>query len=272
MFTAVRFINISYHLEVMPKLKDFRAKELSDKVVIATTTFYKPDLESDIFRAESAKGMIRSATDLGYRVVVVDGGSSDELLKEFEVYGANVYVSLGSGMGISRRHAIQLACNVGREIIAWTEPEKGGYIKELVKTVEPILSFSTDIIIPRRKSLSSYPTIQRHTEIAGNLFWAKLTGYGLDMWFGPRTFKREVSGYFLGYNGEYGDKWDSIFIPVMDIILDGKNVEGVTVNYAHPKKQTEIEEHDLGFCKKRFEQLTSLTNALDSHWKKRVSH
>ncbi|MBU2638681.1 MAG: hypothetical protein KJ955_06935 [Nanoarchaeota archaeon] len=243
---------------------------LEQITAIATTTFYKPGSENDAMRAELAKSTIRKATDLGYGVVVVDGGSSDELLREFERYGAQVFLEKSMNMGQSRRHAIERARNLGREVVAWTEPEKDSYIPELYKTVEAvILGHGADIVVPRRHSLESYPVVQQHAEQLGNSFWKELTGHDLDVWVGPRTFTRDAAEYFLNYNGEYGDKWDSIFIPVMDAIIDGKNVKSVTIEYTHPRQQTALEEHDLTLYWKRLEQLQNLLGALEKHWKKR---
>jgi len=79
---------------------------------------------------------------------------------------------------------------------------------------------------------------------------------------------RALSNYFLEYNREYGDKWDSIYIPVMDIMHGGHRVRGVEINYNHPKEQTEIEENNIIFHRKRLEQLINLLNSLEAHWKK----
>ena len=62
--------------------------------------------------------------------------------------------------------------------------------------------------------------------------------------------------------------WDSIFIPVMDIIFDGKKVMRVEVDYTNPAKQTEIEENDPTFLEKREKQLQTLKYALKRHWNK----
>ena len=240
----------------------------SSKTAIATTTFYNPNSKGDTIRAENTIEAIKTANELGYKIIVVDGGSPDELLKNFEKYGATLYPQESKGMGAGRRQAIKEAFNTEREIIAWTEPEKVSYILELVKTVRPILNNSADLVVPKRRSLKSYPLIQQYTELSGNLFFKNLTGYELDMWIGPRTWRRELSDYFLDYNGEYGDKWDSIFIPVLNAIANGERVISVNVNYTHPKKQTQIEENNLEFDKKRINQLATLTSAMQTHWEK----
>ena len=161
-----------------------------------------------------------------------------------------------------------MAHNMGSPIVGWMEPEKEGYVSQIEKTVVPILNNEADLVVPKRKSLKSYPISQQYAEHFGNTIWKELTGVALDMWSGPRTWKRELSSYFLDYKGEYGDLWDSIFIPVMNVIYDGKGVLSVDINYTHPKEQTELEEGDSEFSIKRLNQLNNLIPALKTHWAK----
>lgn len=250
----------------MHKADNSGEKEFAGKLAIATTTFYGPDLESDVYRAELATDMVRKATERNYAVAVVDGGSPDEIIRVLERSGAKIFSQESKGMGPGRRQAIIEAYNTGREVIAWTEPEKNAYIPEIWKTAVPIVGGRADIVVPKRKSLDSYPTAQRYAEPFGNAFWKEVTGVDLDVWIGPRTWGRKLSDYFLRYNGKYGDKWDSIFIPLMDAIFDGKRVIGVEVDYTHPKRQSEIEEHDKVFYLRRLEQLNNLMKAFEEHW------
>lgn len=93
-----------------------------------------------------------------------------------------------------------------------------------------------------------------------------MTGHGLDMWSGTRTFHRDLARYFTGYDGSCGDRWESIFIPVMDMISDGRRVVPVEIDYVHPAEQTKLETGDPYFDKKRLEQLDVLTYALEYYW------
>jgi len=231
-------------------------------IAIVTATQYNPE---DIIRIELAKQTIRQATE-NHPVIVVDNNSPEEFLREIDRYGANIYTQIKPGMGNSRRQAIQAAFYLGTEIIAWTEPEKVDYIRFIQSTAEPILEGRADIIIPRRKSLESYPLFQQLTEEVGNVVWERLTKTDLDMWFGPRTWRRELTNYFLDYEG---DSWDSIFIPVMNAIIDRKNVSEVTVNYKHPPEQRDIEDNNPEFYLKRADQLKTLTELLKEHWVKK---
>ncbi len=242
--------------------------KISNKVVIATCTFYDLNSKSDRCRAELAISTIKKVVSVGYEVMVVDNGSSKKLLKKFEDIGVHIFKQTLKGIGNGRRQAFREAYKTGGGTIVWMEPEKVSYISQILKTIKPILENRADLVIPKRKSLKSYPTAQQLAEPLGNAFWKELTGKELDMWFGPRVWRRDISQYFLDYKGDYGDKWDSTFIPVMNAIHDGKKVISVDVDYVHPKKQRDIEEHDTGFYKKRIEQLNNLFVALETHWKK----
>ncbi|MEK6833306.1 MAG: hypothetical protein AABY32_04615, partial [Nanoarchaeota archaeon] len=118
----------------------------------------------------------------------------------------------------------------------------------------------------------------------GDDCWRELTGTDLDVWSGPRTWRRELSDYFLDYDGMYhsyinkenkeifyGDNWDSIFIPVMQAILDGKKVEGIKINYTHPPEQTALEEGNYEYTIKRLDQLNNLVPAFTDYWNKNYS-
>lgn len=245
-----------------------RAKflEISERIVIATNTRYDYRFKNDQLRGELAVTSIRTAVDSGYEMVVVDEGSPDELLKRMETAGAKLFVSEKAGFGPSIRQAIREAMKINREIIAHTQPEKNEYVLEIAKTALPIIEGRAEMVIPKRRSMASYPSFQQQAESLGNLFWKELTGVELDMWFGGRTWQKSISEYFLGYDGRYGDKWDSIYIPVMDAIFDGKRVIGRKVDFTYPARQKETEDNNPSFSRKRIEQLENLTGALYQHW------
>lgn len=244
-------------------------KDLIDKTVIAVTTLYNLSKDSDKIRSELSKKTIKKAVDLGYEIIIIDEGSPNELISKFKDLGAKVYKSKSKGMGNGKREAIKIAFDLKKEVIVLMESEKTDYVSGIIKTVEPIQTGAADLVVPKRKSLVSYPLVQQHSEALINFFVRELTGLNLDMSFGPRTFKRELCSYFLDYKGEYGDKWDSLYIPVLNAIHDKKNILSVDVDYTHPTKQTEFEEHDLEFFKKRVDlQLCELTDILGKHWKK----
>lgn len=85
--------------------------------------------------------------------------------------------------------------------------------------------------------------------------------------FGPRSFKKDISKYFLNYGGEFGDKWDALNIPLLNAVLDKKKVESFDVNYEHPPQQTEFEKSNLNYNLKRIAQLNNIVSSLHSQFK-----
>jgi len=71
-------------------------------------------------------------------------------------------------------------------------------------------------------------------------------------------WSEECDAHFLNYNGKYGDKWDSIHIPRLQVIAAGHNVISVPVDYPHPIDQTQEETGNLLQSYKRFGQIDNL--------------
>jgi glycosyltransferase involved in cell wall biosynthesis len=242
-------------------------REVAEQTVIVTDSLYSLESEGDRIRADIAEQTLRSAVERGYEIIVVDGGSPEGLLTEFKDLGAHVYAQEQKGMGNGRRQGFGLALETEKPVIARTEIEKVHYIPEIWKTGLPILGKEADLIIPRRNSLESYPRFQQLCEEAGNLYASEVTGRHLDLWFGPRTGSREIfGGPFMKYNGEFGDKWESIFMPVLNALLNGKRVMEVEVDYTHPESQTEFEKGNSELDRKRIEQLGRLTDSIERYW------
>ena len=238
----------------------------AEATTIATTTFYNPNSEVDKSRAEISKGAIRNMKDLGYEVVVVDGGSSDEFLDSISPY-CKLFNENPQGMGNGRRQAVRECLETNARVIAWTEPEKESYIPELYKTVTPILNGEAELVMPSRPNLDNYPLTQQYAEKFAIKTMGNLTGKTLDYWFGPKTWKKELSTIVLDYKSEYGDKWDSLFLPFLKIIKSGVKTIDIPVNYKHPNQQTLIEEGDVNMDLKRLIQLNNLIPASIDYWK-----
>src|SRR5476651_1906903 len=194
----------------------------SSKIVIATGTLYTGATESEKIRSALAIETIEKAGEFGYPIIVLDQGSSQELIMSFETAGGIVKKQHGITFGQGRREAMKAAGELDKAIIVWTEPEKYSFIPQIAKTTNPILNGEADLVIPKRQSLASYPTAQQWSEPFANAFFKELTKCDLDTFFGPRVFKKEMLPYFVDYDGSYGDKWDTLFIPILNMIHDGK--------------------------------------------------
>jgi hypothetical protein len=237
-----------------------------EKIVIATTTMYKDINET---RARLAIETVKEARKLNYDIVVVDSSSDIKIKEDFSNWGAILLDQNYPGMGKGRRQAIGEAASIAGEkgIIVWIEPEKCTFVAEIEKLANKMITRNADMIIPKRQSVTSYPIDQQRFEWLGNYRFQELTGISLDVWFGPRIMNFETAQYFLNYKGEYGDKWDSIFIPILRALYDGKSVIGLKTNYQYPKSQTKEEQGSLDFFNKRRLQLNSLVDAMDKEAK-----
>ena len=243
--------------------------EAMERPIVAVTTLFSTDNPSDRLRSNLAILTFNKLKSYNFDTVVIDGGSSPDFLKRIDEVGIKAIAQEGKGLGVSRRQAIKLACDTGKTPIVIMEPEKVDFVSQIEKLSSLISEDRADFVIPKRRSLKTYPVAQQLSEDFGNLFIKELIGFDLDLFFGPRIFKGEMAQYFLNYDGKYGDAWESIFIPVLDAIQDGKRVLSVPIDYFHPKEQREAEEHDLDFFKKRVEmQLLPLIKSMELRWKK----
>jgi len=235
------------------------------KIVVATTTFYPLDSESSKIRACLAIDLMKKVKEKGYPLVVAEDGSSSEFLNLLKENNVEYVFQTEKGLGAGKRLAISEACKLG-DIILLLEPEKSPLIDFAEDLCKPLLSGEADLVIPKRKSLSSYPLFQQKSETLLNDFWKNVTGTDLDIDFGPRVMTKETAQYFLSYNGTFGDRWESIFLPVIDAIRDNKKVLSVEVDYIHPKVQRENEEENIDFDLKRVDQLATLSNVIHTYW------
>ena len=322
---------------------DNRTRQLLSEVprntVIATSTWYeskdgvmKMDLE---LRARLALEFCKKASELGYKTVVVDGGS-DKGWRQTISSLENVVLldQQAKGFMAGRQEAYLYAANDGRKIIAASEPEKHPLVQHkdghspLAVAALPVYMGLADGTIPRRTDgLASYPAQQAVAEADAalsvyNLFvsYAKQHGLNiavpyLDQQIGPRILDKSLVGYLLHYPGfikvrepfsredgasqllklfeayssnpqgdflaypgvkELSQKlknppveiksyshavWEGHFVPFWKMILDGKHIGGVPVEYIHPREQTELESIDLSYDDKRNKQLITIATA-----------
>ena len=261
--------------------REFSRSENAEKidfrdVVIFTTTLYGED-ESSKIRSALALDLFARAGELGIKIIVVDGGSGDDFLDKTRGFkNVSVIVEKDLNMGDSRRFALKKAMDEypDSSYFLWMEPEKADLIKEenLVKMLKNLRSHEADIVVPRRKSTESMPHFQAWIETRAN---KRASGVlpprdkddgssEFDLWFGPKIFNREGAQYFLK---DKGKKWESIIRPVVDAAKDGMQVDQVEVDFNYPALQTDNEDDDPEFKKKRLSQYRSILKELgDPFW------
>lgn len=238
--------------------------EFMMKIVIATTTFYSG---LDKLRAQLALQTVKEIKEAGLSVVVVDE-SPAPVAQALELAGGIVVQQETPGMGAGRRQALRKAAELAGEsgYVVWTEPEKTGlaqYWEQIVSSLP-----NADIIVPsrNREGMESYPDYQQYAEMLGNKAFELITGCALDMWIGPRIVRTSACHFFLNYAGEYGDRWDSIFIPVIRAIKAGLTVTSSPVSFLYTPEQRQDEENNFPMLEKRIVQLTTLVEAIKKEW------
>lgn len=231
-------------------------------ICVATTTFYK---STDDLRLQLASRTLTALHEKGISAVVVDGSPNDEVKRILGDTGAIVIPESGKTMGAGRRQALKAASEAkAGGVVLWMEPEKYPLVPFIHQICAPLFADEADIVVPRRAdNLLSYPETQRLAEQLGNAIFKAVTGLTLDVWIGPRAINAKGLPHFLQYTGKYGDKWQSIFMPLLTAQKDGLRLREIIVDYVHPPEQTEAENKDVSLSiVKRLEQLHELGNSL----------
>lgn len=252
-----------------------------EDLAIITTTLYKEDPTSRL-RSQLAINMLKAANRLGINVVVVDGGSNEEFLREVQgLENVTLRIEPKSGMGESRRQAIETAINLFTERrtdtnYLWMEPEKVGLVTEdnLQNMIDVLRKNQADIVVPCRRSKDTMPRLQRWIESRANKRVkdkiADITDEELDLWFGPKMFNRAGAEYFLNYRSKL-DKWDSIIKPVIEAHRGGKVIASVPVDFEYTTEERKNEEADKELKKKRLAQYSqTLAEMGDKFWQEKL--
>lgn len=233
------------------------------KAVIATTTLASFSTSLEAVRASCALRTIEAAIEHGYSIVTIDGGSPSGYVDNMKELGALVFAQEVPGMGNARRQALRQARAISPSgyAIVWTEPEKYPLIPELAEPVTKLVSENYDLVMLRRLSLDSYPPEQAMAYQLIALAMKYLTGIESDFGWGPTVLSTKAIQYYLDYESEHGDLWDSIHCPKLRIINDNLPWTIMPVDYRHPPEQT-LAETGMELFLKRIEQVDKLVHAI----------
>lgn len=232
---------------------------------------------------------LRFAASVGYKVSIVDGGSTKTFQKELKkMPGISVVFSKIHKRSPNRRRAVFEASEIpGVRAIVMTEIEKVSFITDCIeKSVAPIILNEADIVVPRREDKlfkKSYPSYMYESESEGNLLYNEgLRSVGLlsthqddlDVFFGTRVFRNDKKMLKQIFSHYEANMFDSLiahnlfdleeysngqFFPVVKALEKGYRVISVTVPFYYPEKQKENEdkgEREKFIEKRRFQKLT----------------
>src|SRR5262249_23040060 len=113
-----------------------------------------------------------------------------------------------------------------------------------------------------------YPAEQAYYYLFCRVAATKLVGFDLDYAFGPMMMSKPAIQYFLGYQGDYGDKWDSILIPRLRVIKRGETISLLPIDFKNDPRMTAVESGNPTLILKRLEQFNNVIPSLIREWER----
>lgn len=246
--------------------------------------------DTNKIRGDLALESIRKAIQLGYRVVIADGPSSQEFKENLADLGVEVLRRDKLERSVGGRQAIEKASVLdGVKVIIKTEPEKVSFIEDcILQTALPIIEGRADIVVPKRNeelNVQTYPEYMHASEARANRQYNNLLhrvgllpqDKSLEFFFGPIVLKNDphVIALFMeqydfqgprvgGRKYAQPEEWSDIqLFPIVKALFLGLRVEGVEIPFRYPEKQKENEEANKeGFAEKRKQQRVGLVTEL----------
>lgn len=277
----------------------YQPSEIAIVGITLASNWYSGPLKSikhtDKIRGDLILYSTRFAVGVGYKVVLVDSGSSKTFIKELKkIKGAKILQSKISKRSPNRRRAIFEASKIENvKAIVMTEIEKTSVITDNVeKIVEPIFNDSADLVVPKREQdlfKKTVPDYMYESENEGNFLYCEaLRSHGLlsshqqdlDVFFGVRVFRNDkkllkmlLSRYESNpFNSLMGHKLFDVeeysnaqFFPVVRALYQKRKVVSVTIPFTYPKTQMDNEmkgEKELFMLKRKFQRLTILVELM----------
>ncbi len=246
---------------------------------------------TDKVRGDLILYALRFATGIGYKVVVVDGGSAKTLVAAIKkIQGVKFFQSKKPKRSPNRRKAIFEASQMENvKAIVMTELEKVSVTTDCIEMiVEPIIKGDADLVIPKREvSLfkKTVPPYMFESETEGNLLYCEAlransllspNAEDLDVFFGVRVFRNDkklLKSLLSHYEShpfntllehrlfDFEEYSNGQFFPVVKALQKKKKVVSVTIPFTYPQTQMENEmkgQRDFFILKRRYQRLTIL--------------
>ena len=261
--------------------------------------WYKGRLKSvkhtDKIRGDLILYATRFAAGVGYKVVLVDGGSAKTFVSELKgIRGIKLFQSRLPHRSPNRRKAIHEASKIQDvKAIVMTELEKVTLVTDCMALITaPIIHSDVDLVIPKRDIAlfkKTYPHYMFESEVEGNILYnEEMRANGLlsvheedlDVFFGPRVFKNDPKLLHLLFSHYEAHPFDVItqhhlfdleeysnsqFFPVVKALMQKKRIKSVVVPFVYPEKQKENEdrgEKDLFVIKRQYQKLTIIVELM----------
>ena len=259
--------------------------------------------DTDKVRGDLALEFIRKALLQDYKIVLVDGKSSESFKKELlQFLGITIIKRRGYKRSPAKRQAFKTASKIPNiKVIIAVEAEKVSFLDSIPLLINPILQNSVDIVIPKREEklfFQSYPDYMLNSEREGNRSYNKQlklykllpeNGKELDMFFGPRVFANapKVLSVFMkkfnfeltnpNFPKEYFDPEelsDTQYFPIVLALKKGLRVKSIEIPFKYPitQKENELARANDVFLEKRKGQHEGLLVELEHLLKHITKH
>lgn len=240
--------------------------------IICVTTFRHGDPTNAIenIRSEVFFDTARKMLNVGLSLVAIYIETPGFVLKTLRQLGIVLIEQQSAGMGNIRREALSAACAhfPNAQYLCWLEPEKPGLVEYIVPMAHQMEREQSALSIFNRNDMASYPPEQAHCYLFCRAVATQLIGFDVDYAFGPMMVARSSISYFLEYQGEYGDKWDSILVPRLRILRDELNVSVLSTDFQNDVRMTRVESGNPTVILKRMEQLNNVIPSLIAEWQR----
>ena len=243
---------------------------ISNDNIICVTTFRQgnPSNHIEYIRAKVFFDTVCELSNAALHLLVIYIDTEDLYLKDLQKQDVITVKQKSMGIGNIRREAIREACLRYQcaNYLCWLEPEKPDIIKSILPMVHKMEKDKASLGIFNRNDMSSYPPEQSHYYQFCRAVATQFIGFDIDYAFGPMIMTRSSASYFLEYQGEYGDKWDSILVPRLRIIKNGLAVSVLPINFQNDRRMTRVESGNPTIILKRLEQFNNVVPSLVKEW------
>lgn len=241
--------------------------------LVAVTTIRQGSDENPVekTRAEIFLDTATACARLGIKLVAVLKDCSDPYLKKLRDRNVLLFQQQTQGkLGAVRRETMRAGIERfgDAKYYLWLEPEKPTFPALAKNIISELDHAGAEFCFFNRRSMESYPSEQAHYYLFCRSVASHLVGWDLDYGFGPMIFTQASVSFFLEYNSEYGDLWDSILVPRIRIIRSDFKYAVKTVEFQNDPRLTVVESGNPRMILKRVEQLQNVIPSLIAEWHK----
>jgi hypothetical protein len=273
--------------------ENFDPQHIGIGIITSYPKWYSGKIRStkhtDKVRGDLAIETLLEAKKKGYQIALSDGNSAQTFKKKLQnIQGITILYRRTSSSGAAKRTIIKKLTTMDVQAIVIMEPEKVSLIKSIPEITKPLLSNTSDVVVPKRKDAlfkQTYPDYMYASETEANKIYNKtlrdkniLTGKDLDFFFGPRAFRNEpnVVKLFLKKYTFTGKTFLStltnpehysnvLYFPIINALRKKLRVESVEIPFTYPATQKANElrgERQLFEMKRYYQKVTLLVDLM----------